>query len=126
MADKTTAADGGQYSSHFWKLVLGSVGVVLKSPAYYAALNRAGSEIYSLTPLGDLALVCVKEKVRDNRFVIRGDKDVEVSWTIKVLRNDPAAVEDLKQRPVEQLKSELKPGQAAEENAGVNADASTR
>jgi hypothetical protein len=49
-----------------------------------------------------------------------------VSWMVIAQRNDPACVEDLKQRPVEQLKSELKPGQAAAENAGVNADASTK
>ena len=99
---------------------------VVELPAYYSALNLEGSEIYSLTPVGDLAVVCVKEKVVGNRFVIKGDKDVEVSWTIKAQRNDPAAIEDLKQRPVEQLKSELKPGQAEAENAAVNTDTSAQ
>jgi hypothetical protein len=32
---------------------------------------------------------------------------MKVSRTIKVLRNDPGCLEDLKQRPVEQLKSEI-------------------
>ena len=99
---------------------------VVELPDYYAALNKAGSEIYSLTPVGDLAQICVKEKASGNRFVIRGDKDVEVSWTIKVLRNDPACVADLAQRPVEQLKSEVPEEQIPAENRGVNTFALTR
>ena len=69
----------------------------------------------------------VKQEIADNRFVIGGGvPGGKVCWEIKAQRNDPAAIEDLKQRPVEQLKSELKPGQAAAENATVNADASKR
>ena len=98
---------------------------VVELPAYYSALNKAGSEVVQLTPWGEEADVHVVS-VENNRLTIAGDKDVKVSWVVQALRNDPAAVEDLKQRPVEQLKSELKPGQAAEENAGVNADASTK
>jgi len=57
-------------------------------PDYYSALNLIGSEIYGLTPLGD-AFVWIINKVSDNCFVIAGKQDIEVSWTIKVLRNDP-------------------------------------
>ena len=65
----------------------------------------------------------MKEKVADNRFVIRGDKDVEVSWTIKVRRNDPACLEDLQRRPVEQLRSEVSADQMQAENRTVNTGA---
>ncbi len=99
---------------------------VVELPDYYAALNLAGSEIYQLTPVGDLAQVCVKEKAAGNRFVIRGDKDVEVSWTIKVRRNDPACLEDLARRPVEQSKGELAAGQLSAENQTVNTAAVSR
>ena len=54
------------------------------------------------------------------RFTISGEKDVKVSWTIKVLRNDPACQEDLRRRPVEQLKSELSPDQVSRENVEIN------
>jgi len=97
---------------------------VVQLPDYYSALNLVGSEIYSLTPIANdinnLAIVNIGEKVRDNCFVVLGNQDVEVSWTIKVLRNDPACLEDLKRRPVEQLKKDLSPGQIGPENTTVN------
>ena len=98
------------------ELVNGQAAVEL--PAYYPALNKAGSEVVSLTPWGK-AQVWV-QGVDNNRLLLSGDADVKVSWTIKVLRNDPACVEDLKQRPVEQLKSELLPDQAKAETRDVN------
>lgn len=88
-------------------------------PDYYSALNKVGSEVYCLTPIGE-AQVWVEEEVENNRFVIGGRPDVKVSWTIKVLRNDEACREELKRRPVEQWKSELWPGQEDEENEQVN------
>ena len=111
-----------------WNVYAGNVQLasgeaVVELPDYYAALNLVGSEIYQLTPVGDLAQLCVKEKVADNRFVIRGDKDVEVSWTIKVRRNDPACLEDLQRRPVEQLRSEVSADQMQAENRTVNTGA---
>jgi hypothetical protein len=106
--------------------VLAGGTAVVELPAYYSALNRAGSEIYSLTPVGELAQVCVKERVSENHFVIQGDRDVEVSWSIKVLRADPACEADLRARPVEQLKSELTTAQADAENKLMNSDASNR
>ena len=100
------------------KLVNGRATVEL--PAYYSALNKVGSEIYSLTPVGGVVALGVTEEVQDNRFVISGEKDVKVSWTIKVLRNDPGCQEDLRRRPVEQLKSEIPPDRISQENAAVN------
>jgi hypothetical protein len=47
------------------------------------------------------------KEVENNSFVIAGMQDVKVFWTIKVLRNDPACLEDLRRRPVEQLKRNL-------------------
>jgi hypothetical protein len=79
---------------------------VVDLPDYYSALNLVGSEIYSLTAVGELAQVAVGTKVNNNQFTIIGDKDLEVSWTIKVRRNDPGCLEDLRRRPVEQLKNE--------------------
>lgn len=99
--------------------VLAAGRAVVELPAYYAALNKAGSEIVTLTPWGKEADVYVVG-VEGLRLTIGGNKDVKVSWTIKVLRNDPACIDDLKNRPVEQLKSELKPGQAGVENRTVN------
>jgi hypothetical protein len=99
-----------------WNLYAGNV-VLRKGraevtlPDYYAALNKVGSEIYSLTPVGGRAEVWIQDEVRSNRFVIAGSQDVKVSWTLKVPRNDPACRQDLKQRPVEQLKSHLTPAQ---------------
>jgi len=97
---------------------------IVELPDYYTALNAVGSEVYSLTVVDESAnqfpLVKIAQKVSDNAFVIAGTLDVEVSWTIKVLRNDPGCLEDLKRRPVEQLKSELPAGQIQAENQSVN------
>jgi hypothetical protein len=95
-----------------WNVYAGNVQLVngravVQLPDYYAALNLVGSEIYSLTPIGGAYAVGVGQKVQGNRFVIVAEKDMEVSWTIKVLRNDPGCLDDLKRRPVEQLKSEI-------------------
>ena len=88
------------------QLVNGPAKVEL--PKYYEALNLVGSEIYSLTPIGGWAPIWIHVKVADNTFVIAGQADLKVSWTIKVLRNDPGCLEDLRHRPVEQLKSEIR------------------
>lgn len=96
-----------------WNVYAGNVQLengfaVVELPDYYSALNLVGSEIYSLTPVGGWAPLWVNNKVADNKFVIAGQADLEISWTIKVLRNDPGCLEDLRHRPVEQLKSEIK------------------
>jgi hypothetical protein len=100
------------------QLVNGEAVVAL--PDYYTTLNRVGAEVYSLTPIGAPAALYIKQEVQGNRFVIAGDHDVKLSWTLHVPRNDPACLEDLKRRPVEQLKSELGPGQIEAENRSVN------
>jgi len=87
--------------------VIGGTAVV-DLPAYYSALNLAGSEVYSFTPVGIPAVCYVKQKASGNRFVIGADQDCEVSWTVKAVRNDPAAREDLLHRPVEQLKADIR------------------
>jgi hypothetical protein len=92
-----------------WNVYAGNVQLVngqavVQLPDYYSALNLVGSEIYGLTPLGD-AFVWIAKKVSNNCFVIAGKQDIEVSWTIKVLRNDPGCREDLQRRPVEEWKS---------------------
>jgi hypothetical protein len=96
-----------------WNVYAGNVQLVngravVQLPDYYCALNLVGSEIYSLTPVGGLTLLAIGREVDENSFTIIGEKDVKVSWTIKVLRNDPACLEDLRRRPVEQMKSEFK------------------
>ena len=95
-------------------------------PPYFDALNANAQ--YVLTAIGAaMPNLHVMQKIHNNRFWIAGGAPAgEVSWMIIAQRNDPACVEDLKKRPVEQLKSALKPGQAAAENAGVNADSSTK
>lgn len=95
-------------------------------PDYYAALNRVGAEVYNLTPIGGPAALYVRQEVAGNRFVVGGDGDVEFSWTVHVPRNDPACLEDLERRPVEQRKDEIPPGQAVSENRSVNTDVSRR
>ncbi|MBI2439746.1 MAG: hypothetical protein HYV35_00050, partial [Lentisphaerae bacterium] len=103
-------------SPQVWNVYAGNAQLVngraeVQLPDYYSALNLVGAEIYSLTPIGE-ALVWVESEVSDGHFVIAGKRDMKVSWTIKVLRNDPGCLEDLRRRPVEQLKSELQSGQA--------------
>ncbi|MFH1477042.1 MAG: hypothetical protein ABIH24_06095 [Verrucomicrobiota bacterium] len=92
-----------------WNVYAGNVQLVngqaiVQLPDYYSALNLVGSEIYSLTPIGELALLAVGAEVDRNCFTIIGNRDIKISWTIKVLRNDPGCLEDLRRRPVEQWK----------------------
>ena len=87
-------------------------------PDYYEALNEAGSEVVSLTPWGAASVWVAGVEGRELR--IGGDRDVKVSWEVKVRRNDPAAQEDLRRRPVEQLRSELVAGQMELENRVVD------
>jgi hypothetical protein len=93
-------------------------------PAYYSALNRVGAETYGLTPIGGPASLHVRREVQSNRFVVGGSPDAAFSWTIHVPRNDAACLADLENRPVEQRKDLLAPGQAALENRSFNTDVS--
>ena len=45
--------------------------------------------LWRQTPWGK-ANVWVAQGVSNNMFSVAGDADIKVSWTIKVLRNDPA------------------------------------
>ncbi len=113
-----------------WNIYAGNVRVKdgkaeVLLPDYYAKLNKTGSEIYSLTAIGGFADICVLTPSNGNRFVIAASKDIQVSWSIKVRRNDEALKRDLMLRPVEQLKSELTPGQAGAENKSVNTNSAT-
>jgi hypothetical protein len=97
-----------------WNVYAGNAQLVngqakVQLPDYYSALNLVGSEIYSLTPISSdrRATAVIEQKIVNNHFVIGGSSDMEVSWTIKVLRNDPACLEDLHRRPVEQWKRDL-------------------
>lgn len=98
------------------QLVDGAATVAL--PDYYSALNKAGSEVVSLTAWGP-GIVWI-DGVEGNELRIGGGRDVKVSWEVKALRNDPAAQEDLRRRPAEQLRSELEPGQMGLENLIVD------
>ncbi|MDO9542099.1 MAG: hypothetical protein Q7J98_07220, partial [Kiritimatiellia bacterium] len=102
-----------------WNVYAGNVQLVngqavVELPDYYSALNLVGSEIYALTPVGGWAPIWINNKVAGNKFVIAGQADIEVSWTIKVLRNDPGCLEDLRRRPVEQRKDEILNSRTAE------------
>jgi hypothetical protein len=97
-----------------WNVYAGNVRLVngqtvVQLPDYYSALNLVGSEIYSLTPISSdrRATAVIEQKIMNNQFVIGGSSDMEVSWTIKVLRNDPGCLQDLRRRPVEQMKNEI-------------------
>jgi len=61
---------------------------IVELPPYFEALNTDFS--YHLTPIGDWANLYVKEKIRNNRFVIGGAKPgMEISWLVIAKRNDP-------------------------------------
>jgi hypothetical protein len=59
-------------------------------PDYFEALNRDFR--YQLTVIGTFAQAIVKEKVKNNRFVIQtSEPNVEVSWQVTGIRQDPFA-----------------------------------
>jgi hypothetical protein len=59
-------------------------------PPYVQALNTDFR--YQLTVIGQFAQAIVARKIADNRFIIQTDKpNVEVSWQVTGLRNDPWA-----------------------------------
>lgn len=103
-----------QESPQVWNVYSGNAQLrdgkaTVALPDYYTALNLAGSEVYELASIGAAATLWIESEVADNQFVIAGSHDVEVSWDIIVLRNDPGCLKDLSMRPVEQLKSEIVP-----------------
>jgi hypothetical protein len=63
---------------------------VVLLPDYFEALNRDFR--YQLTVIGDFAQAIVLSKIKDNRFTIKTDRpNVEVSWQVTGVRNDPFA-----------------------------------
>ena len=64
--------------------------VTVTLPDYFEALNTDFR--YQLTCMGQFAQAIVAEKIKDNQFIIRTDKpNVEVSWQVTGIRNDPAS-----------------------------------
>ena len=62
----------------------------VRLPSYFESLN--GEFRYQLTVIGQFAQAIVAEKIRGNQFVIKTDKpQVEVSWQVTGVRQDPLA-----------------------------------
>ncbi|HNS80027.1 MAG TPA: hypothetical protein PKM67_01035 [Kiritimatiellia bacterium] len=92
---------------------------VITLPDYFEAINR--DPRYALTPIGAKMDLYIKQEISDNRFIVAGGAPGgKVSWEVKALRSDPALLEDIRRRPVEQPKSELTPDQMVQENETVN------
>jgi len=67
---------------------------IVQLPEYFETLNK--DYRYNLTPIGKAALVYVKEKVKNNRFIIAAYEgsemaNLEISWQVTGSRNDPWA-----------------------------------
>ncbi len=68
----------------------GEGNAIIELPAYFETLNRDFR--YQLTVLGQFAQAIVAEKIRKNRFTIKTDRpNVEVSWQVTGVRQDPFA-----------------------------------
>jgi len=66
---------------------------VVELPAYFEALNK--DHRYQLTPVGDYAPLYIKQKVKDNKFVIAGGKPgLEVCWMVTGIRQDAFALKN--------------------------------
>ena len=77
----------------------------IELPAYFQALNRDFR--YQLTVIGQFAQAIVDKKVENNRFSILTDKpNVEVSWQVTGIRQDPFANENRIQVEVEKTGEE--------------------
>jgi len=60
---------------------------IVTLPNYFNEINVNFS--YNLTCVGEYTPLYVKEKIKDNKFIIKGEKpNVEVSWTVYAQRND--------------------------------------
>lgn len=63
---------------------------VVRLPDYFDATNR--DPRYQLTVIGQFAQAIIASKEKNNSFVIKTDKpNVEVSWQVTAIRNDPVA-----------------------------------
>lgn len=82
---------------------------VVALPAYFDEINRKPT--YQLTPIGGAAQLYIKEKIKDNQFVIAGGAEgMEVSWVVHAERNDPYLQQHPQQRAVELEKREGQKG----------------
>ena len=63
---------------------------LVELPGYFEALNR--DYRYQLTVIGQFAQAMVSKTIQGNQFRIKTDKpNVEVSWQVTGIRQDPAA-----------------------------------
>jgi hypothetical protein len=63
---------------------------VVQLPDYFETLNR--DYRYQLTVMDTFAQAIVSQRIKDNRFTIKTDKpNVEVSWQVTGIRQDPYA-----------------------------------
>ncbi len=73
-------------------------------PAWFEALNRDFR--YQLTPLGSWSACWIGEKIRGNRFLIRGGPGAEVSWQVTGIRHDRWAEQNRIEVEVEKPEAE--------------------
>jgi hypothetical protein len=78
---------------------------IVQMPEWFEALNKDAR--YQLTVIGTFAQAIVAEKIKGNRFVIKTNAaNVEVSWQVTGIRNDPSAKRHPMQVEVEKSKRE--------------------
>jgi hypothetical protein len=82
-------------------------------PEYFESANKDFR--YQLTVIGSFAQAIVKEKISDNKFIIQTDQpNVEVSWQVTGIRNDPYAqknrIEPVQEKPEQHKGTYLHPG----------------
>ncbi|KAB1063775.1 autotransporter outer membrane beta-barrel domain-containing protein [Salibacter halophilus] len=81
-------------------------------PEYFESANKDFR--YQLTVIGSFAQAIVKEKISDNKFIIQTDQpNVEVSWQVTGIRNDPYAqknrIKPVQEKPVQHKGTYLHP-----------------
>jgi hypothetical protein len=82
-------------------------------PEYFESANKDFR--YQLTVIGSFAQAIVKEKISDNKFIIQTDQpNVEVSWQVTGIRNDPYAqknrIKPVQEKPEQHKGTYLHPG----------------
>jgi hypothetical protein len=81
-------------------------------PSYFESLNKDFR--YQLTVLGTFAQAIIKDKIKENSFIIQTDKpNIEVSWQITGIRKDPYAeryrIKDVEEKPAHEKGTYLHP-----------------
>ncbi|HEX7319310.1 MAG TPA: hypothetical protein VF399_02995 [bacterium] len=87
--------------------------VEVRLPDYFAKLNK--NPAVKLTGVGT-SDVHLKEKIKENRFVISGSAGVEVHWLVTGDRRDPSAEIVRILKPVEQEKGKALAGRSMDDN----------